>query len=47
MGWRCVTITHAAAQPLHLGAHAEVLKPAVLRRALLERIEAVKALYAD
>ena len=51
-GWRRVTIPlesipHAAAQVLRLGAQAEVLKPAALRRALLDRIEAVKALYAD
>jgi len=51
-GWRRVTIPiesipHAAAQVLRLGAQAEVLKPAALRRALLERVEAVKALYAD
>ena len=51
-GWRRVTIPiesipHAAAQLLRLGAQAEVLKPAALRRALLERIEAVRALYAD
>ena len=51
-GWRRVTIPiesipHAAAQVLRLGAQAEVLKPAALRRALLERLEAVKARYAD
>ena len=51
-GWRRVTIPiesipHAAAQVLRLGAQAEVLKPAALRRALLERVEAVRALYAD
>jgi len=50
-GWRRVTIpiesiAHAAAQVLRLGAQAEVLKPAALRRELLERVEAVKALYA-
>jgi len=50
-GWRRVTIPieaipHAAAQVLRLGAQAEVLKPAALRRALLERLDAVKALYA-
>ena len=50
-GWRRVTIpiesiTHAAAQVLHLGAQAEVLKPAALRRELLERVSAVAALYA-
>jgi predicted DNA-binding transcriptional regulator YafY len=49
-GWRRVTIpiesiAHAAAQVLRLGAQAEVLKPAALRRALLERVEAVAALY--
>jgi predicted DNA-binding transcriptional regulator YafY len=51
-GWRRVTIPiesipHAAAQVLRLGAQAEVLKPAALRRALMERVEAVRALYAD
>ena len=51
-GWRHVTIpiesiAHAAAQLLHLGAEAEVLKPAALRRALLEKVSAVAALYAD
>ena len=51
-GWRRVTIPiesipHAAAQVLRLGAQAEVLKPAALRRALVERVEAVRALYAD
>ena len=49
-GWRRVTIpiesvAHAAAQVLRLGAQAEVLKPAALRRALLERLDAVAALY--
>jgi len=51
-GWRRVTIPiesipHAAALLLRLGAQAEVLKPAALRRALVERVEAVRALYAD
>jgi predicted DNA-binding transcriptional regulator YafY len=51
-GWRRVTIpiesiTHAAAQILRLGAQAEVLKPAALRRELLERLAAVAALYRD
>ena len=51
-GWRRVTIPiesipHAAAQVLRLGAQAEVLKPATLRRALLERVDAVAALYRD
>ena len=51
-GWRRVTIPiesipHAAAQVLRLGAQAEVLKPAALRRALLERVSAVAALYED
>jgi predicted DNA-binding transcriptional regulator YafY len=51
-GWRRVTIpiesiTHAAAQVLRLGAQAEVLKPAALRRELRERIEAVATLYRD
>jgi predicted DNA-binding transcriptional regulator YafY len=50
-GWRRVTIpiesiAHAAAELLRLGAEAEVLKPAALRRALLERIDAVAALYS-
>ncbi len=49
-GWRRVTIpiesvAHAAQQVLRLGAQAEVLKPAALRRELLERIEAVAVLY--
>jgi predicted DNA-binding transcriptional regulator YafY len=51
-GWRRVTIPiesipHAAAQVLRLGAQAEVLEPAALRRELLERVEAVAALYRD
>jgi len=51
-GWRRVTIPiesipHAAAQVLRLGAQAEVLEPAALRRELLERVSAVAALYAD
>ena len=50
-GWRRVTIpiesiAHAAAQVLRLGAQAEVLKPAALRRELLERVGAIAALYA-
>jgi predicted DNA-binding transcriptional regulator YafY len=50
-GWRRVTIpiesiAHAAAELLRRGAEAEVLKPAALRRALLERIDAVAALYS-
>jgi len=50
-GWRRVTIpiesiTHAAGQVLRLGAQAEVLKPAALRRAVVERVESVLALYA-
>ena len=49
-GWCRVTIPiesipHAAQQVLRLGAQAEVLKPAALRRELLERVEAVAALY--
>jgi predicted DNA-binding transcriptional regulator YafY len=49
-GWRRVTIpiesiAHAAGQVLRLGAQAEVLKPAALRRELLERVNAVAALY--
>ncbi len=51
-GWRRVTIpiesiAHAAAQVLRLGAQAEVLKPAALRRELVERVSAIAALYAD
>ena len=51
-GWRRVTIpiesiAHAAAQVLRLGAEAQVLKPAALRRALVERVSAVAALYAE
>jgi predicted DNA-binding transcriptional regulator YafY len=51
-GWRRVTIPiesipHAAAQVLRLGAQAEVLKPAALRRALLDRVRTIAALYAD
>ena len=50
-GWRRVTIPiesipHAAAQVLRLGAQAEVLKPAALRRAIVERVSAVAALYS-
>ena len=50
-GWRRVTIPiesipHAAAQVLRLGAQAEVLKPAALRRELVERVSAIAALYA-
>ena len=50
-GWRRVTIpiesiAHAAAQVLRLGAQAEVLRPAALRRALVERVSAIAALYA-
>jgi hypothetical protein len=41
------SIPHAAAQVLRLGAQAEVLKPAALRRELLERTEAVAALYRE
>ena len=49
-GWRRVTIPiesipHAAAQVLRLGAQAEVVRPAALRRELLERLDAVAALY--
>ena len=51
-GWRRVTIpiesvAHAAAQVLRLGAQAEVLKPAALRRELRERVAAIAALYRD
>ena len=50
-GWRRVTIpieslAHAAAQVLRLGAQAEVVKPAALRREVVERIAAVAALYS-
>ena len=50
-GWRRVkipieSIEHAAAQVLRLGAQAEVLRPAALRRAVLERASAIAALYA-
>jgi predicted DNA-binding transcriptional regulator YafY len=50
-GWRRVTIpiesiAHAAAQVLRLGAQAEVLKPAALRREVVERVAAVAALYS-
>ena len=49
-GWRRVTIpiesvADAAAQVLRLGAQVEVLKPAALRRELLERVDAVVAIY--
>lgn len=49
-GWRRVTIPiesvpHAAAQVLRLGAQAEVLQPAALRRAVLERLDSILALY--
>ena len=51
-GWRRVTIPiesipHAAAQMLRLGAEAEVLRPVALRRALVERVSAIAALYLD
>ena len=51
-GWRRVTIPiesigHAASQVLRLGAQAEALKPAALRRELRERLSAIAALYAD
>ena len=50
-GWRRVTIpiesiAHAAAQVLRLGAQAEVVKPAALRREVVERVAAVAALYS-
>jgi predicted DNA-binding transcriptional regulator YafY len=50
-GWRRVTIpiesiTHAAGQVLRLGAQAEALRPAALRRAIVERVSAVAALYS-
>jgi predicted DNA-binding transcriptional regulator YafY len=49
-GWHRVTIPiesipHAAVQLLRLGAQAEVLAPLALRRAVIERIGAVAALY--
>jgi len=40
-------IAYAAAQVLRLGARAEVLKPAALRRAVGERASTIAALYAD
>ena len=51
-GWRRVSIpiesiAHAAAQVLRLGAQAEALRPAALRRELRERANAIAALYAD
>jgi predicted DNA-binding transcriptional regulator YafY len=51
-GWRRVTIpiesvAHAAAQVLRLGAQAEVLKPAALRREVRERASAIAALHRD
>lgn len=51
-GWRRVaipieSIPHAADQVLRLGAQARVLRPVALRRALLARLEAIAALYAD
>jgi len=49
-GWRRVTIPiesipHAAGLVLRLGAEAEIVEPAALRQALLERIDAVAAVY--
>jgi predicted DNA-binding transcriptional regulator YafY len=49
-GWRRVSIpiesiAYAAQQILRLGAQAEVLEPAALRRELVERVEAVAILY--
>jgi predicted DNA-binding transcriptional regulator YafY len=51
-GWRRVTIPiesipHAAREVLRLGAQAEVLKPAALRRELLERLEVIAAFYRE
>ena len=51
-GWRRVTIpiesiAHAAAQALRLGAQAEVLEPAALRRELVDRVAAMAAIYAQ
>ena len=50
-GWRRVaipieSIAHAAGQVLRLGVEAEVLRPAALRRALLDRASGIAALYA-
>jgi predicted DNA-binding transcriptional regulator YafY len=50
-GWHRVaipfeSIVHATTQVLHLGAQAEVLRPIALRRAVMERVSAVAALYA-
>jgi predicted DNA-binding transcriptional regulator YafY len=49
-GWRRVTIpiesiAHAAAQLMRLGAEAEIIEPAPLRQALLERLDAIAAVY--
>lgn len=51
-GWRRVaipieSIAHATAQMLRLGPEAQVLRPAALRRALVERLGAIAALYPD
>jgi predicted DNA-binding transcriptional regulator YafY len=51
-GWRRVTIpiesiAHAASQVLRLGAQAEALEPAALRRELRERADAIAAFYRD
>lgn len=49
-GWRRVTIPiesipHAAQEVLRLGAQAEVLEPAALRREVVERVRSMAALY--
>jgi predicted DNA-binding transcriptional regulator YafY len=41
------SIAHATTQVLHLGVEAEVLRPAGLRRAVVERVSAVAALYRE
>ena len=49
-GWQRVTIpiesiAHATGQLLRLGADAQVLKPAALRKALVDTLAAMAALY--
>jgi predicted DNA-binding transcriptional regulator YafY len=51
-GWRRVTIPiesipHTVGRVLRLGAEAEVLGPAALRRAVAERVSAIAALYSS
>jgi hypothetical protein len=41
------SIAHAAQQVMRLGAQAEVIRPAALRREMVERVSAVAALYRD